>query len=82
MLCFHHGDSFGCSEFGEAVEGVDADMEIGDLRVEFTGHKALAEKLDTVHLGFNAGSPVVSGQSFFEAIEVVRRQIIWDTRAV
>ena len=62
MLCFYHGDSFGCSEFGEAVKGIDTDMEFGDLPVEFAGHEALTEELDAVHLGLDAGSPVVTGQ--------------------
>ncbi len=63
-LGFQHGDSFGRTEHGEAVEGVDADVEFGDLPVEFTCHEALVEEFDAVHFGFDAGSSVVSGQAF------------------
>ena len=56
--CFLHSDSFGCSKFGKAVEGVDTDVEFGDLSVEFAGHEALAEELRVL------GDQVESGDSF------------------
>jgi hypothetical protein len=56
---FRDGDA----ERGEAVQDGNADLELGDLTVELARGQALAQELDTVHLGLGAASAVVSAPS-------------------
>jgi hypothetical protein len=44
----------GDAELGEAFEDGDADLELGGLAVEVSGHELLAEQLHAVHLRLQA----------------------------
>jgi hypothetical protein len=47
---------------GVTVEYCDPDLELNDLSVEVSGHEALAEEFDAIHLRLCAASAVISGQ--------------------
>ena len=44
-----------------AVQDRDPDLELSDLSVEVSGHEALTEEFDAVHLRFCAAAAVILG---------------------